>query len=157
MNQSDIEVLEIDGVTIAVLGIEYDNLNEEQLTAASDKLLSLAKTIDPPHLVFDLSRTRFFCIGISRRHFPRLEPTHTARWSRRDVLCFRSLRRRPQSHQCREAVGHLRDSARSSRGSYKSDLGKLNCPSSNIPARKSASGDRDTVQNLCTKVFFCVS
>lgn len=63
MNQSDIEVLEVDGVTIAVLGIEYDNLNEEQLTAASDRLLSLAKTIDPPKLVFDLSRTRFFASG----------------------------------------------------------------------------------------------
>ena len=63
MNQSDIEVLEIDGVTIAVLGIEYDNLNEEQLATASDRLLNLAKTIDPPQLVFDLSRTRFFASG----------------------------------------------------------------------------------------------
>ena len=63
MNQSDIEVLEVDGVTIAVLGVEYDNLNEEQLAAASDRLLSLAKTIDPPQLVFDLSRTRFFASG----------------------------------------------------------------------------------------------
>ncbi len=63
MKQSDIEVLEVDGVTIAVLGIEYDNLNEEHLSAASDRLLSLAKTIDPPKLVFDLSRTRFFASG----------------------------------------------------------------------------------------------
>ncbi|MDA1248758.1 MAG: STAS domain-containing protein [Planctomycetota bacterium] len=63
MKQSDIEVLEVDGVTIAVLGIEYDNLDEEHLTAASDRLLSLAKTIDPPKLVFDLSRTRFFASG----------------------------------------------------------------------------------------------
>lgn len=63
MNQSDIEVLEVDGVTIAVLGIEYDNLNEDQLAAASERLLSLAKTIDPPKLVFDLSRTRFFASG----------------------------------------------------------------------------------------------
>jgi len=63
MNQSDIEVLEIDGVTIAVLDIEYDNLNEEQLAAAADRLLNLAKTIDPPKLVFDLSRTRFFASG----------------------------------------------------------------------------------------------
>jgi len=60
MTHSDIEVLEVDGVTIAVLGIEYDNLNEEQLTAASDLLLSLAKSIDPPRLLLDLSRTRFF-------------------------------------------------------------------------------------------------
>lgn len=64
MAHSGIETLEVDGVTIAVLGIEHENLNEEKLTAASDLLLSLAKSIDPPRLLLDLSRTRFFGSGM---------------------------------------------------------------------------------------------
>ncbi|MBC8288961.1 MAG: STAS domain-containing protein [Planctomycetes bacterium] len=64
MTHSDIEVLEQDGVMIAVLGIEYDNLNEDQLSAASDLLLTLAKSNEPARLLLDLSRTRFFGSGM---------------------------------------------------------------------------------------------
>lgn len=64
MMQTQIEVLEKDGVTVAVLGTEYDNLDEEQLMVASDTLLSLAKSIDPPLLLLDLSQTRFFGSGM---------------------------------------------------------------------------------------------
>ena len=60
MAKSDIEVLKRDGVTIAMLGIEYDNLEPAALEAASEHLLELAQEIDPPLLVIDMSRTTFF-------------------------------------------------------------------------------------------------
>ena len=60
MAKSDIEVLTRDGVTIAMLGAEYDNLEPAALEAASEHLLELAQEIDPPLLVIDMTRTEFF-------------------------------------------------------------------------------------------------
>ena len=76
MTESDIEVVEQDGATIAVLGTEYDNLDTDQLTAASAQLLKLAKDADPPNLVIDLSRTRYFAsafLGVLFRVWNRLK------------------------------------------------------------------------------------
>ena len=60
MTKSDIEIIEDGGATIAVLGTEYDNLNDDNLMAASETLLSLASRVEPPKLILDLSQTRFF-------------------------------------------------------------------------------------------------
>ena len=82
MTHSGIETLEVDGVTVAVLGIEHENLGGEKLTAASDLLLSLAKSIDPPRLLLDLSRTRFFgsgMLGVILRVWNRVS-TRGVRW-----------------------------------------------------------------------------
>ena len=60
MIKSDIEIREEGGATIAILGVEYDNLNDDELTAASKTLLGVASRIEPPKLILDLSQTRFF-------------------------------------------------------------------------------------------------
>lgn len=60
MADSDLQIETHAGVTIAVLGEAYENLNEPVLLAASKHLLDLAQTIEPPVLLIDLSRTKFF-------------------------------------------------------------------------------------------------
>ena len=60
----------------------YENLNEEKLAAAFDLLLSLAKSADPPRLLRDLSRPRFFgpgMLGIIFRGWNRVS-TRGVRW-----------------------------------------------------------------------------
>ena len=60
MSQSDLEILKIDGVTVIVLGEQYDNLDEPGLEAASTKLLEIARSAAPPLIVVDMARTKFF-------------------------------------------------------------------------------------------------
>lgn len=60
MAESDLEVQTQDGVTVIVLGTEYDNLDEAALDAASEELLEIAKGAEPPLVVVDMSRTKFF-------------------------------------------------------------------------------------------------
>lgn len=60
MAVSDLEVIDQDGVTVVVLGEEYDNLEEMTLEQASTHLLEIARAAEPPLLVIDMSRTRFF-------------------------------------------------------------------------------------------------
>lgn len=60
MTKSDLEVLKQDGVTVIVLGEQYDNLDEPSLEAAAAELLEFAKSAEPPLIVVDMARTRFF-------------------------------------------------------------------------------------------------
>ena len=95
-------------------GIE--NLDEEKLTAVSDLLLSLAKSIDPPRLLLDLSLTRFFgsvMLGvIFRVWISSLE----ARRFDGHVLCSRRRTGRLESHQSRATVDVVRHSGRRLKG-----------------------------------------
>ncbi len=55
-----LEIFQDEGVTIVVLGTEYedcDNITLEQLT---QQLLEIAKTAEPPLVIIDLSRIGFF-------------------------------------------------------------------------------------------------
>lgn len=60
MAKSDLEILKLDGVTVVVLGEQYDNLDEPALEAAACELLEVAKAADPPLIVIDMGRTKFF-------------------------------------------------------------------------------------------------
>ncbi len=60
MAASDLEVIEQDGVTVVVLGEEYDNLEEMVLERASTHLLEIAKSAEPPLIVIDMAKTKFF-------------------------------------------------------------------------------------------------
>ncbi|NQV28998.1 MAG: STAS domain-containing protein [Rhodopirellula sp.] len=60
MSKSDLETLTLDGVTVIVLGEQYDNLNEPSLEAAAAELLEIAQSADPPLIVVDMVRTKFF-------------------------------------------------------------------------------------------------
>ena len=60
MSQSALETQECDGVTVIILGEQYDNLDEPALLAAADELLEIARTADPPQIVVDMGRTKFF-------------------------------------------------------------------------------------------------
>ncbi len=48
------------GVVIALLGDEYDNLDTSGIEAVSSVLLELAQTATPPHIVIDMQYTQFF-------------------------------------------------------------------------------------------------
>lgn len=75
MSQSDLEILKRDEVTVVVLDEQYDNLDEPALEAASAQLLELALSADPPLIVVDMSRTKFFgsaFLGILFRVWRRL-------------------------------------------------------------------------------------
>ncbi len=60
MSQSDLEILKQNGVTVVVLGEQYDNLDEPALQAAAAQLLETAQTADPPLIVIDMGQTKFF-------------------------------------------------------------------------------------------------
>lgn len=60
MSESDLEILKQDGVTVIVLGEQYDNLDEPALEAAATELLEIAQAADPPLIVVDMGRTKFF-------------------------------------------------------------------------------------------------
>lgn len=60
MSESDLEILKQDGVTVIVLGEQYDNLDEPALQAAATELLEIAQAADPPLIVVDMGRTKFF-------------------------------------------------------------------------------------------------
>lgn len=60
MSKSDLEILINDGVTVIILGEQYDNLDEPALAAAAAELLEVAKSADPPLIVIDMARTKFF-------------------------------------------------------------------------------------------------
>ena len=49
-----------DGVTCIVLGEEFANLDEQLLDTIRDTMLDTAESADPPCVLIDLSRTRFF-------------------------------------------------------------------------------------------------
>lgn len=79
MSKSDLEISERDGVTVIVLGEQYDNLDEPSLLAAADELLEVAKTVDPPLIVIDMARTKFFgsaFLGTLFRVWRRLTARH---------------------------------------------------------------------------------
>ena len=64
-----------DGVVIALLGDEYDNLDVPGLEAAGNVLLELAQTAVPPQIVIDMQHTEFFgsaFLGILFRTWQRL-------------------------------------------------------------------------------------
>ncbi|VAX38436.1 hypothetical protein MNBD_PLANCTO02-1247 [hydrothermal vent metagenome] len=54
------QISQHDHVTLVQLGDEYKNLDEHSLEDISTLLLDLAKSIDPPLMVLDLSHTKFF-------------------------------------------------------------------------------------------------
>jgi anti-sigma B factor antagonist len=60
MSQSDLEQVKQNGITVVVLGEQYDNLDEPTLEAAAAELLEIAQSADPPLIVVDMSRTKFF-------------------------------------------------------------------------------------------------
>lgn len=60
MSQSNLELLKQGDITVIVLAEQYDNLDEPALEAASVELLKIAQTADPPLIVVDMSRTKFF-------------------------------------------------------------------------------------------------
>ena len=60
MSQSDLEIVKQDGVTVIILGEQYDNLDEPSLRASAEELLEVAQTADPPLIVVDMGRTKFF-------------------------------------------------------------------------------------------------
>jgi len=60
MSESDLEIVRQDGVTVIVLGEQYDNLDEPALEAAAAELLEFAQAADPPQVVVDMGRTNFF-------------------------------------------------------------------------------------------------
>jgi len=60
MADAELEVKKQAGVTVVVLGEEYDNLDEPTLNAAAEELLEIARTANPPRIVIDMHRTKFF-------------------------------------------------------------------------------------------------
>ncbi len=60
MSQSDLEILKTNGVTVIVLGEQYDNLDEPALAAAATEMLEIAQSANPPLIVIDMTRTKFF-------------------------------------------------------------------------------------------------
>jgi anti-sigma B factor antagonist len=60
MSKSDLEVLKKGEVTVIVLGEQYDNLDEPALAAAAAELLEIAQSADPPLIVIEMARTKFF-------------------------------------------------------------------------------------------------
>jgi anti-anti-sigma factor len=48
------------GVTVVLLGPNFENLDEVVLDAASSVILDVSKSADPPLVVIDLSNTQFF-------------------------------------------------------------------------------------------------
>ena len=60
MSQSELEVLKQDGVTVIVLGAQYDNLDESALEAVTNELLEIVQQSEPALIVVDMSRTKFF-------------------------------------------------------------------------------------------------
>jgi len=60
MASSDLEVIKQDGVSVVVLGEEYDNLEEMALERASTDLLEIAKSAEPPLVLIDMTKTKFF-------------------------------------------------------------------------------------------------
>lgn len=69
MTQSSLECLVQDGVTVIVLGENYDNLNDELLDIDCDFLLETANTCEPPLVVLDMSETQFFASEFLGRLF----------------------------------------------------------------------------------------
>ena len=49
-----------DGVTVILLGPEYESLDECLLDELRGTILEVAETADPPKVVLDLSHTKFF-------------------------------------------------------------------------------------------------
>ncbi len=49
-----------DGVTVILLGPEYESLDESLLDDLRATILEVAETADPPKVVLDLSHTKFF-------------------------------------------------------------------------------------------------
>ena len=99
MASSDLEIIEQDGVTVVVLGEEYDNLEEMVLERASKHLLEIAKSAEPPLILIDMTKTKFFgsaFLGTLFRVWRRLSARNgkmavccATGWSRK---CLRSRR-----------------------------------------------------------------
>lgn len=72
---SSVQFLVEDGVHVAVLGAEYDNLDTPSIEAAAKQLLDLAQNAEPPLVAIDMSATRFFgsaFLGVLFRMWRRL-------------------------------------------------------------------------------------
>lgn len=72
---SNVQLFFEDGVHIAVLGEEYDNLDTPSIDAAAKQLLELSQTATPPLVVVDMAATKFFgsaFLGILFRMWRRL-------------------------------------------------------------------------------------
>lgn len=72
---SKVEFLAEDGVQVAVLGQEYDNLDTPAIETAAKQLLELAQSADPPLVVVDMRHTKFFgsaFLGVLFRMWRRL-------------------------------------------------------------------------------------
>ena len=72
MPDSTLECLVEDGVTVVLLGENYDNLDADTLKVDSDFLLETASAVDPPLLVLDMSYTKFFASEFLGRLFVRV-------------------------------------------------------------------------------------
>ncbi len=75
MTTSNVQFMLQDGVHVAVLGTEYDNLDTPAIEAAAKQLLDLAQSADPPLVVIDMTSTKFFgsaFLGILFRMWRRL-------------------------------------------------------------------------------------
>ena len=86
MAASNLEVVNQDGVTVVGLGDEYDNLEEMVLERASKHLLEIARTAEPPLILIDMTKTKFFgsaFLGTLFRVWRRL----SARNGRMTVCC----------------------------------------------------------------------
>mgnify|MGYP003351950993 CR=1 FL=1 len=72
---SKVEFLAEDGMQVAVLGQEYDNLDAPAIETAAKQLLELAQSADPPLVVVDMQNTKFFgsaFLGVLFRMWRRL-------------------------------------------------------------------------------------
>ena len=75
MMKHELQIFVEDGVMIALLGDEYDNLDTPGLEAAGKALLELAQTADPALVVIDMQHTKFFgsaFLGVMFRMWRRL-------------------------------------------------------------------------------------
>lgn len=75
MTTSNVQFLIEDGVHVAVLGTEYDNLDTPSIENAAKQLLELAQAANPPLVVIDMAATKFFgsaFLGVLFRMWRRL-------------------------------------------------------------------------------------
>ena len=54
------QVIQENGVTVVVMGKEYENIDETVIDDVREFLLSVSASADPPRLLVDLSQVEFF-------------------------------------------------------------------------------------------------
>lgn len=65
------------GVTVIALGEEYENLDERVLEELRDVILKVVEDADPPRIVLDLSKTKFFGSSFIELIFRAWNRSHT--------------------------------------------------------------------------------